>query len=47
MNEIRCTKCSKLLMKAKFQYEATNELADIEIQCTKNTCKVINRYKAK
>lgn len=47
MNEIRCTKCSKLLMKARFQYEATKEVADIEIQCTKHTCRAMNRYKAK
>lgn len=47
MNEIRCTKCGKLLLKAAKEHEAGTPLSqcDIEIQCTR--CKAINCYKVK
>lgn len=47
MKEVRCTSCSKLLLKSKKQYEASTSDCDLEIQCTRATCKAINHYKAK
>jgi len=45
MKEIRCTKCSKLLLKANKEYEVSTNDCELEVQCTR--CKAINRYKAK
>lgn len=45
MNEVRCTSCTKLLLKAAVKYEACIEAADIEIKC--NKCKAVNKYKTK
>ena len=45
MKEIRCTKCSKLLLKANKEYEISTNGCELEVQCTR--CKAINRYKAK
>lgn len=47
MYEIRCTQCSKLLLKSKEEYEASTQLIqyELEVQCTR--CKAINHYKTK
>lgn len=45
MNGVRCTSCTKLLLKAVVKYEACIKDADIEIKC--NKCKVVNKYKTK
>ncbi len=49
MKELRCTKCGKLLLKASREYEAgaVHIQCELEVQCTRSGCKVINRFKAK
>lgn len=48
MKELRCTKCGKLLLKAAKEHKASITLTqfDLEVQCTRSSCKAINRYKA-
>lgn len=47
MKELRCTKCGKLLLKATKEYEASVSQCDLEVQCTRSSCKAINHYKVK
>ena len=47
MKELRCTKCGKLLLKAAKEYEASVSPCDLEVQCTRSSCKTINHYKVK
>lgn len=47
MKEIRCTKCSKLLLKANKEYESSTNDCELEVQCTRSGCKIINRFKVK
>ncbi|MFF5993954.1 hypothetical protein AAGS61_04215 [Lysinibacillus sp. KU-BSD001] len=45
MKEIKCSQCSKLLLKAKKDHEVSHHDYDLEVKC--KHCKAINRYKAK
>ena len=45
MKEIRCDKCSKLLLKTNKEYELSTNDCELELQCT--LCKAINHYKLK
>lgn len=45
MKEIRCAKCSKLLLKTNREYEVSTIDCELEVQCTR--CKAINQYKVK
>ncbi|WP_375543418.1 Com family DNA-binding transcriptional regulator [Lysinibacillus capsici] len=45
MKEIRCAKCSKLLLKTNKEYEVSTIDCELEVQCTR--CKAINHYKVK
>lgn len=43
MNEIRCSNCKRLLIKAKGNFKLVNDDYDIEIQCPK--CKTKSNIK--